>query len=132
MGREEFFSGRDLMGDDDCERASLKQSETRTLFRLLGQELNRQLAPAPGSFVEIRATRASDFDVARGQHLRVAEQIPGSRVEVIGGEPLRRFLRTGEMDPSWNPTQREMAQNARADTTGLGAGDFRTIVRIIR
>lgn len=97
---------------------------------LLGQELNRQLAP--GGFVEIRATRATDFDVATGQHLRIQAEIPGARVEVVGGQPLRRFLEGGDFDPSWNTTQRAMATGAREDAAGLGGGAFRFIVRIIK
>ncbi len=97
---------------------------------LLGRELNAQLRP--GGYVEIRATRATDFNVAGGQHTAVAAEIQGARVHQVGEAAIRRFRQNGEMPANAGPIEQEMIRGAAEDTVGLGEGGYRWVVRIYR
>ncbi|HEV2679221.1 MAG TPA: hypothetical protein VGV14_01855 [Rhodanobacter sp.] len=107
---------------------------------LMGQQINSMLKPNANAFVEIRPTRATDFSTGPSQQYpnavdqvaAIAEQMPGARVERVTSAQIRRFAETGNYPPNSTSIQQEMIRDAAADTAGLGAGQFRTVVRIYR
>jgi hypothetical protein len=101
----------------------------------MGKELNAMLKR--GGFVEIRPTRQTDFSLTEqggrvDQAAIVAEQIEGARVFRVSERAIRHFKKTNQFLPELNATEQEMVRSAAADTGGLGAGEFRAVIRIYK
>ncbi len=102
--------------------------------------MGRQIAvnlKAPGSFLEIRATRASELSVptpenpgALDQPAIIAEQIPGAKVYRVTEAQIRVFQRTGRFPPGLDPIQQDMIRGAAQDVQGLGKGEYKRLIRI--
>ena len=45
---------------------------------------------------------------------------------------IRHFKKTNQFLPELNATEQEMVRSAAADTGGLGAGEFRAVIRIYK
>jgi hypothetical protein len=103
--------------------------------RALGRELNAMLKP--GGFVELRLTRQGEFSVPTSGNVlpdqlsAIAAEIPGARIERVGGAAIEAF-RTEGRTAGLSDVQREMLENASFDLTGSTAIGEGNIVRIIR
>ncbi|WP_428672123.1 eCIS core domain-containing protein [Reyranella sp.] len=102
----------------------------------MGRQINAMLRP--GGFVEIRATRATDFNLRRqaaaatDQASVLAREIDGATIYRVRQQDIDAYVRTGEYPPDYGIRQQEMIRDAAADTGGLGAGAYHNVVRIYR
>ncbi len=102
----------------------------------MGRQINAMLLP--DGFVEIRATRTTDFNLQRGaaaatdQASVLARQIDGAAIYRVRQQDIEAYIKTGKYPAGYGIEQREMIRDAAADTGGLGAGAYRNVVRIYR